>query len=142
MDWCMTRLNDLKKCNPDIKAMAFFHMPPAEFKEAYRKMKLGDKSVIYQHGSIAEKNEHFGISKFEGTFFNKAVENGVIKWMFCGHDHVNDFGIYYEGIELVYGKSIDYIAYPGIENQKEQRGATLISVDSGSGYNITPLRFE
>lgn len=41
-----------------------------------------------------------------------------------------------------YGKSIDYIAYPGIENQKEQRGATLISVDSKSGYNITPLRFE
>ena len=62
--------------------------------------------------------------------------------MFCGHDQVNDFGIYYEGIELVYGKSIDYIAYPGIENQKEQRGATLISVDSKSGYNITPLRFE
>lgn len=51
--------------------MAFFHMPPAEFKEAYRKMKLGDKSVIYQHGSIAEKNEHFGISKFEGTFLTK-----------------------------------------------------------------------
>lgn len=51
--------------------MAFFHMPPAEFKEAYRKMKLGDKSVIYQHGSIAEKNEHFGISKFEGTFLIK-----------------------------------------------------------------------
>lgn len=38
--------------------MAFFHMPPAEFKEAYRKMKLGDKSVIYQHGSIAEKNDY------------------------------------------------------------------------------------
>ena len=29
------------------------------------------------------------------------------------------------------------------ENEvKEQRGATLISVDSKSGYNITPLRFE
>ena len=33
VEWCMNRLNDLKKCNPDIKAMAFFHMPPAEFKE-------------------------------------------------------------------------------------------------------------
>lgn len=54
--------------------MAFFHMPPAEFKEAYRKMKLGDKSVIYQHGSIAEKNEHFGISKFEGTFLKSSGE--------------------------------------------------------------------
>ena len=74
--------------------------------------------------------------------FSRALELKSTVVMFCGHDHVNDFGIYYEGIELVYGKSIDYIAYPGIENQKEQRGATLISVDSGSGYNITPLRFE
>ena len=29
-----------------------------------------------------------------------------------------------------------------IENQKEQRGETLITVESTSGYNITPQRFE
>lgn len=39
-----------------------FHMPPAEFKEAYEKMKLGDHSVSYEHGSIGEKDEYFGIS--------------------------------------------------------------------------------
>ena len=44
-------------------------------------MKLGDRSIIYQHGSVGEKNEYFGISKFEGTFFDRAVENGVIKRM-------------------------------------------------------------
>ena len=123
----MTRLNDLKKCNPDIKAMAFFHMPPAEFKEAYRKMKLGDKSVIYQHGSIAEKNEHFGISKFEGTFFKKAVENGVIKWMFCGHDHLNTLSLIYKGIQMTYGMSIDYLGYKDIDKSYIQRGGTLIT---------------
>ena len=34
-EWCMNRLSKLKKINPDIKAMAFFHMPVREFKEAY-----------------------------------------------------------------------------------------------------------
>ena len=32
-DWCMQKLNERK-----VPAMAFFHMPPAEFKEAYEKM--------------------------------------------------------------------------------------------------------
>lgn len=45
--WCMEKLNERK-----VPAMAFFHMPPAEFKEAYEKMKLGDHSVVYEHGSI------------------------------------------------------------------------------------------
>ena len=141
VEWCMNRLNDLKKCNPDIKAMAFFHMPPAEFKEAYRKMKLGDKGVIYQHGSIAEKNEHFGISKFEGTFFNKAVQNGAIKWMFCGHDHLNTLSLIYKGIQMTYGMSIDYLGYKDIDKSYIQRGGTLITrkADGQVTVNMVPL---
>ena len=50
----MEKLNERK-----VPAMAFFHMPPAEFKETYEKMKLGDHSVIYEHGSIGEKDEYF-----------------------------------------------------------------------------------
>lgn len=49
-DWCMEKLNERK-----VPAMAFFHMPPAEFKEAYEKMKLGDHSVSYEHGSIGDQ---------------------------------------------------------------------------------------
>ena len=49
--WCMEKLNERK-----VPAMAFFHMPPAEFKEAYEKMKLGDHSVVYEHGSIGRMN--------------------------------------------------------------------------------------
>ena len=135
-DWCMEKLNERK-----VPAMAFFHMPPAEFKEAYRKMKLGDKSVIYQHGSIAEKNEHFGISKFEGTFFNKAVENGVIKWMFCGHDHLNTLSLIYKGIQMTYGMSIDYLGYKDIDKSYIQRGGTLITrkADGQVTVNMVPL---
>lgn len=142
VDWCMERLNSLKQDYPDMKAMAFFHMPPREFKEAYEKMKLGDKSVIYRHGSVAEKDEYFGISKFEGTFFDRAVENGVIKWMFCGHDHLNTLSLLYKGIQMTYGMSIDYLAYKGIRKSYIQRGGTLITRKADGSVDIRMVPLE
>ena len=141
VDWCMERLAALKEENPDVKAMAFFHMPLPEFKEAYEKMKLGDKSVIYQHGSISEKNEYFGISKYGGTFFDRAVENGVIKWMFCGHDHLNTLSLVDKGIQMTYGMSIDYLGYKGIQKSYIQRGGTLITrkADKAVEVKMVPL---
>lgn len=126
-DWCMRRLDALKQDNTDLNAMAFFHMPLREMKEAYEKMKLGDRTVLYRHGSIAEKDEYFGISRFKGTFFDRAVENGVIKWMFCGHDHFNTLSLVYQGIQMTYGMSIDYLGYRNIKNSYIQRGGTLIT---------------
>lgn len=137
VDWCIERLDALKQEDPDIKGMAFFHMPLCELKEAYEKMKLGDKSVIYRHGSIAEKDEYFGISKFKGTFFDRAAENGVIKWMFCGHDHLNTLSLVYKGIQMTYGMSIDYLAYKGIRKSYIQRGGTLITRRADRNVDIT-----
>lgn len=141
VDWCMERLQALRQDDPDIKAMAFFHMPLREFKEAYEKMKLGDNSVIYRHGSIAEKHEYFGISKEPGTFFDRAVENGVIKWMFCGHDHLNTLSLVYKGIRMTYGMSIDYLGYQGIQKSYIQRGGTLIirRTDGNVDIRMVPL---
>lgn len=48
-------------------------MPPREFKEAYEKMKLGDRSVVYCHGSVGEKDEYFGISNRKGDFFQRGA---------------------------------------------------------------------
>lgn len=135
-DWCMAKLNERK-----LPAMAFFHMPPAEFKEAYEKMKLGDHSVIYEHGSIGEKDEYFGISSEKAYFFEKAVDNGWLKWIFCGHDHLNTLSLTYKGIQMTYGMSIDYLGYSGIAKQYIQRGATLITrrPDGEIGINMVPL---
>ena len=53
-DWCMARLDALKADKPDIKAMAFFHMPPREFKEAYEKSIRKNEALIARRtdGSI------------------------------------------------------------------------------------------
>lgn len=104
-------------------------------------MKLGDRSIIYQPGSIGEKNGYFGISKFEGTFFDRAVENGVIKWMFCGHDHLNTLSLIYKGIQMTYGMSIDYLGYKDIQKSYIQRGGTLITrkADGSVDIRMVPL---
>ncbi|MDE7220370.1 MAG: metallophosphoesterase [Oscillospiraceae bacterium] len=136
VDWCMERLDALKQEEPDIKGMAFFHMPPREMKEAYEKMKLGDKSVIYRHGSIAEKGEYFGISKYRGTFFDRAAENGVIRWMFCGHDHMNTLSLVYRGIQMTYGMSVDCLGYKGIRKSYIQRGGTLITRKADGSVDV------
>lgn len=141
VDWCMERLTALKRDDPDIKAMAFFHMPLREFKEAYEKMKLGDRAVLYRHGSIAERDEYFGISKFKSPFFDRAVENGVIQWMFCGHDHLNTLSLVYKGIQMTYGMSVDYLGYQNIRKSYIQRGGTLITrrADGSVDIAMVPL---
>ena len=136
VDWCMKRLDALAAENPGLEAMAFFHMPLVEFKEAYEKMKLGDRSVTYCHGSVGENNDYLGISKFEGTFFDRAVESGIIKWMFCGHDHLNTLSLKYKGIQMTYGMSTDYLGYKGIHKKYTQRGGTLITRDRAGNVDI------
>ena len=56
--------------------------------------------------------------------------------MFCGHDHLNTISLTYQGIQLAYGLSIDYLAYPDIEEKTEQRGATLITLFSNSTFKV------
>lgn len=137
-DWCMKRLDELKTANPDVRAMAFFHMPLKEFKDAYEKMKLGDTSIQYHFGGIGEKEDYFGISRFKGDFFEKAHENDTIMAMFCGHDHLNSLSLTYKGIRMTYGMSIDYNGYRGISKQQIQRGGTLIRITDKGIVNISP----
>ncbi|MCM1991425.1 hypothetical protein [Oceanirhabdus seepicola] len=114
-------------------------MPLPEFKQAYEKMKLGDKSVEYNFGSIGESNDYFGISKYKPDFFEKAVESGIIKGIFCGHDHLNTFSLTYKDIMMTYGMSIDFLGYSGIGKKYTQRGGTLITINNDGLFKVDPV---
>lgn len=139
--WVMEQLKKRRLLNPKMYAMAFYHMPVGEFKEAYRAMKLGDKSVTYNFGSVGEEEDYFGISKFEGNFFEEALKEGSIKAMFCGHDHYNTLSLTYKGIMMTYGMSIDCLGYKGIYNKEIQRGGTLITIEKDLSFDVRPLPF-
>lgn len=132
-DWLLSSLSEMKHQNPDLKALAFFHMPLPEYKEAYAKMKMGDNTVTYHFGSVLELNEYFGITPLPYPFFDRIREDGTILGCFAGHDHLNTISMTYKGVRLTYAMSIDCLAYPFIRHQYTQRGGTLITFHEGRG---------
>lgn len=137
--WCMERLDAYRRETPDVEALAFFHMPLPEFKEGYNLMKLGTGEAVYHFGTISEEDDYFGISCLPGDFFEEAVQNGVIKYMFCGHDHLNNLSMTYKGIRMTYGMSIDCLGYRGIDKHQVQRGATEIVIGTDGDVSIRPV---
>lgn len=124
-----------------IPSMVFFHIPLQEYKEAYELYEKGDPGVTYYYGEIGETMiDKICCSQYSSSLFDRAVELGSTKAMFCGHDHYNNLSVEYKGIRLTYGYSIDYLAMPGIEEDTRQRGATLITVNPQGEFTIEPYR--
>lgn len=126
-----------------VPSMAFFHIPLQEYREAYDLYLQGSDSVEYHYGVIGETAiNSICCSDYPSKFFDKAVELGSTQAMFCGHDHYNNLSVEYQGIRLTYGYSIDYLAMPGIENDIDQRGATIIDIQKTGVYDITPVQYK
>lgn len=125
-----------------ISSMIFFHIPIEEYKEAYNLYKNGSDEVIYHFGKIGEPKEALCTSNYSSKLFETALDLKSTKAMFCGHDHYNNISLTYKGIRLTYGLSIDYLAYPGIENQKEQRGGTLITIHNDESFDVSQIKLS
>lgn len=138
VNWYQQQIEKYSTADATVSSILFFHIPLTEYADLWNAYQDGDKDVICEFG---DKREEVGCSSTVSTLFSKAVEIGSTKAMFCGHDHVNDYALCYKGIQLVYGKSIDYTAYVGIENETEQRGATIATIASDSSIKIEQVKY-
>lgn len=123
-------------------SMIFFHMPIEEYQTAYKLYKQKSKEVKYYFGTIGEKKEAISTSKYESQLFETAKRLGSTKAMFAGHDHYNHISLEYEGIRLTFGRSIDYLAMPGIQQHSSQRGGTLITLNSDHSFEIDSIPLD
>lgn len=140
IEWYKRTVEDMSKDGKLANSLAFFHIPPKEFKEAWDKCRLGSDEVKYHHGFVQEKDNYFGYPKTkEGNFFKEMVKFGSCKGMFMGHDHLNTVSLTYKGIRLTYGMSIDYLAYAGISKRHTQRGGTVIEIYDDGSFDVIPL---
>lgn len=137
--WALGQLKKLRARNANLSAMAFFHMPLPEYKEAYRLLKSGSGDVRYHFGSVLEPNEYFGITNRPCSFFRDIRNDGTIRWLFCGHDHLNTISMTWHGIRMTYGMSIDHLAYRHIERKYTQRGGTLITRTADGAIRVEPV---
>lgn len=128
-----------KEPNSAIKSLAFFHIPLTEQKKAWDEYAANgykdtdDVKLIY--GVAGETGKVVFCGMNEDNLFEKMQEKGSTQGVFFGHDHYNNLSFNYKGIRLTYGKSVDYLAYPGIYKEGTQRGCTVIEVNPDSTFD-------
>ncbi len=134
-----------KKLHPNdgtVKSCAFFHIPLREYKVAWEDyVNNGFKdteNVKFKFGTAGETGKVVYCGIGEDELFETIQQLGSTQAVFCGHDHYNDFSLEYHGVRLTYGKSVDYLAYPGIYKNGSQRGCTVIEIRPNGTADITP----
>lgn len=143
VDWAAKAIKDLG--SPET--VAFFHIPTSEFRIAYEDLdangfkdtedtkyitgvwdELIDETTHSRiwHGGITQDVPLADIDKFFETLGPDGMN--VLEACYCGHDHVNNVWVNYKGVDLIYGYSIDNLAYTDINYSGAQRGATIINI--------------
>ncbi|MCR4661867.1 MAG: metallophosphoesterase [Clostridia bacterium] len=173
IDWYYSQLMSLEtKYGYLPDSMLFFHIPLEEFRVAWENYvengRKDNENIIVKFGDAGESGRvvYSGINNSE--LFEEAILLGSTKAIFCGHDHLNNFSLLYNGlgspdgdepedrvfdqaekdliigegryIRLTYGMSIDYIAYPMIASKSTQRGATSIIVKPSGSFEVYSRR--
>lgn len=119
----------------NVPSMCFFHIPLYEYQVAYTLYENGFTEVDYLYGKNDEK---ISCPSKSSGIFQKMVELNSTKALFFGHDHMNNMALRYQGIEMYYGQSIDYRAYPTIKYKDQYRGGVIINLHADSTYTVTP----
>ena len=129
LQWLEKGAKELKnEYGEAISASVFEHIPLPEYDLAYEQA----VNAKEEYDLKGEKNEKICCQRDENglaqssEMFEKIKQSGIIKNVFCSHDHMNDFSLNYEGIRLTYcmkiGKCSGY--QPGFD------GATVINIGS------------
>lgn len=110
-----------------LPALAFFHIPLPEYKQAFDDM--GNKRVGVRYENECPPDINTGM-------YAAMLEAGDVLGMFVGHDHVNDYLVDYRDIALAYG------CWSGSENtyQRNKNGARVIELTEGKRQFYTYIR--
>ncbi len=95
-------------------ALAFFHIPLPEYKEAWEKPT-----------TIGVKEEKVCSPDINSGMYSAFLESGDVMGMFVGHDHVNDYIGCLHGICMAYGQS------SGRETYGAPKGYRIIELHEG-----------
>ncbi len=122
-----------------VPSSVFFHIPMTEYRDAWNEYidngRQDTEKVHFKYGSAGEKNMGIYSGIHEDELYETMLELGSTDSVFCGHDHLNNFSVVYNGIGLTYGMSVDYLAYIGIYKLGSQRGCTVLDIAADGAIN-------
>lgn len=133
VEWYANEVNRFKaEEGRNVPSFIFIHIPLQEYQQAWEDVIEARKDAVYYYGS---RNENVSCSRHESKLFDKVLELGSTKGIFCGHDHLNDFSVKYKGIRLTYGQGIDCLLYA--KNLAEHKGGTELRINPDGSFSVT-----
>lgn len=113
----------------DTPSMLFFHIPLPEFKDAEIMWTTGkiDSSL-----GFGDNREDVFCAPVNTGLFDAVKDLGSTTHIFCGHDHINNLSVLYEGVRLTYGLKTGPSSY----SDSDKQGATLITIKDGTNEVI------
>lgn len=121
---CAAAINELTENSTQISVI--FHIPNVQYQYAYDTALNSGTLYGKCYEKICCERDENGNPKDNGFF--EAAKNVNTKFIFCGHEHMNNFSAEYEGIRMTYTLKVGY----GSGFQLGFNGGTIINVgDSG-----------
>ena len=99
-------------------AFVFFHVPLVQM-----------RTLVGRGLARGVKYEPVNFEKGIPEAFDALKNSGIVKAVFCGHDHYNNYGGELDGVYLQYLRATGYAGYGG---DKVKKGGTLISIDAAN----------
>lgn len=130
IDWYRRNSFNYRKQNNNtpIPSLAFFHIPLPEFSDA-----TSDTNTIL----TGTRKEKVCSPQINSGLFATIKELGDIKGVFVGHDHDNDYAVYWKNILLAYGR---YSGGNTVYNNLKPSGARIIELSENEEGFYTWIR--
>jgi len=107
------------QCNAPPLSLAFLHIPFPEYNDVWN-----------YRTCYGSKYEAVGCPKVNSGLFSAFVEDGTVRGVFAGHDHVNDYWGELHGVNLYYGRATGYNTYG---REGFPRGARVVRIRPADG---------
>ena len=128
-----------KLSNGKAEVSLLMHIPIPEYQYAYDAAWDSEANAWKDaYHACGEKNEEICCERADNIpvqrgFFDLIKQSGNTKYVFCGHEHLNNFSIEYEGVRLTYMLKLGW----GSGYQFGFNGGTVITVGNQGISEIT-----
>lgn len=135
--WAVDGVNEVS--GGSVEVSMFCHIPLAEYQYAYDAAWDSENNCWHEgFDAYGKRGENIAYGRdssgvpYQKDFFNVIKQTGSTKYIFCGHDHLNNFSILYEGIRLTYSMKIGRVSGSNFM----LNGGTEITLSSDGITNI------
>lgn len=128
VQWYKEKHDAIENEYGEFKSITVIHIPP------YQSGLIADMEYLY-----GDKREGICPSGFDSGLFDALKEKGSTQAVYYGHDHINDFGVVYDGILLSYIQSSGYSSYNmqtsfGSPESEWIQGCTVLLLNDDGTY--------